>query len=607
MTLVPPDSPHQLFLTYVLHTHSDFKAWSVPDRLRARFLFEQFCANLISAPSLRETVARLATPLIGAAEVLITAVQRQDCILYCPGSYRWNREETVILLAGYANGCLQDVVRFLPHRSHKSCQHRIVQVHQDLEKANVMQEPSWPAGTPMVSMQVQCNISSFPEREELLLQKQIAEKKRREFVAKLMRMSKNYKKRFRSLRAKNAMTTRRLLAAHKYIQQISSHDDDVDDDVTCDSSLSERLLQECESFHGTGRRQYSQFLLDISQLVASTSPKTYRLLRQLLPLPSVSCLSEHFSSTVSRVKSFLLDGTSVPASVREFAQPCRLGDDQVVATVGIDAFAFRTFMGTATMSSTRTNQEFSNAFVFLEIPLDSHYPPKVLHIEPRPNGSYDQTIDTKFTEIREALMSRKHNVWFKATDGDPYLNREHKSFYNKYLKGRTKNDFNLARSKIYKALQEGVVMPISDPLHFAKNLRGRLLDHQVAITLGNGEKGPFPYTTTAKQLEDLLHLGDTLTDVSQIGRMRDVYVTKLFTLENVRKLLHEKVYHAALLLFPYSCLFTVLYSENLSNESRVFLMSLAYYSFLRLRKEGKKLVHANVGVRSRYSKKRPTQ
>ena len=586
MTLVPPDSPNQLFLTYVLYSYSDFKLWSVPDRLRARFLFEQFCAHLISPAEFHETVARLGTALTCATEILINATQRPDRVLYCPGSYHWSREETLILLAGYANGCLEDVVRLLPHRSYKSCQHRIAQVRKELEKANVMREPSWPIESPKVSTHVQCESCSIRDVEELVLQNQIAEQRRRACAAKLMRMSKNYQRRLRALRAKTALTTRRLREAQRYIQQITVHDDVSDDDVDCDSSLSGRLLQECESFRSAGRRQYSQFLLEISQLLASTSPKTYRLIRQLLPLPSSSCLSEHFSATVSHVKSSLVEGANVLASVREFAPSRRLGDDPIVATIGIDAFAFRTFTGT-TMSSTRTSQDFSNAFVFLEIPLDSRYPPKVLHIEPRPNGSYDQSIDTKFREIREALMRYGHNVWFKATDGDPYLNREHKPFYKKYLKGRTKHDFNLARSNIFTALQEGVVMPISDPLHFAKNLRGRLLDHHVAVTLGMNEKGPFAYTTTAKELEDLLHVGDPLTDVSQIGRMRDVYVTKLFTLENVHNLLINKAYSAALLFLPYSCLFTMLYSENLSNESRVFLVSLAYYSCLRLYKEGK--------------------
>ena len=148
MTLVPPDSPHQLFLTYVLYSYSDFKLWSVPDRLRARFLFEQFCANLISPAEFHETVARLGTALTCATEILINATQRLDRVLYCPGSYHWSREETLILLAGYANGCLEDVVRLLPHRSYKSFQHRIAQVRKELEKAK--EKRAWKNNVPRI-------------------------------------------------------------------------------------------------------------------------------------------------------------------------------------------------------------------------------------------------------------------------------------------------------------------------------------------------------------------------------------------------------------------------------------------------------------------------
>ena len=158
--------------------------------------------------------------------LLINATQRLDRVLYCPGSYHWSREETLILLAGYANGCLEDVVRLLPHRSYKSFQHRIAQVRKELEKANVMREPSWPIESPKVSTHVQCESFSIRDVEELVLQNQIAEQRRRACAAKLMRMSKNYQRRLRALRAKTALTTRRLLEAQRYIQQITVHDDE---------------------------------------------------------------------------------------------------------------------------------------------------------------------------------------------------------------------------------------------------------------------------------------------------------------------------------------------------------------------------------------------
>ena len=68
----------------------------------------------------------------------------------------------------------------------------------------------------------------------------------------------------------------------------------------------------------------------------------------------------------------------------------------VISTIGIDAFAFRNFSGTPTMSSPQTTQVYSNELVFLDIPLDSRYPVRLLHIEPKSNGSYDSSIDERF-------------------------------------------------------------------------------------------------------------------------------------------------------------------------------------------------------------------
>ena len=101
-------------------------------------------------------------------------------------------------------------------------------------------------------------------------------------------------------------------------------------------------------------------------------------------------------------------------------------------------------------------------------------------------------------------------------------------------------------------------------------------------------------------LQKSLNLKDTLDDLSQLGRMRDVYVTKLFTLENVCKLIEDKKYAGAFVLLPYASIFTVLYATNLSVEARFFFAKLAYLSFNRLLTEAEKLVANNTGIKHRF-------
>ena len=58
-------------------------------------------------------------------------------------------------------------------------------------------------------------------------------------------------------------------------------------------------------------------------------------------------------------------------------------------------------------------------------------------------------------------------------------------------------------------------MPIADPLHFTKNIRGKLIDDDVAVTLCRSDTDDKACTVNARLLEEHLNLGQALTDVSQ--------------------------------------------------------------------------------------------
>ena len=601
MTFIEHYTPQQVLIAHILHRFSDFKEWSASVQVQVRFLFDQFSRGLINESSFRQMTQEFNPFLRHAADMLITAISYPGRIRYCVKSQRWSHEETTILLAGYFLNRISQVSHILPHRPPRCFKAHVETVVRELEDEGSLREPACTGWVVTRSVGVQCDL--IPDIVDLETRLRDSEKGRKATVAKLMRLKKSSWKRFCNLRAKHAIVCRKLLALQEYLMVTDEQQEVPDEEEAGPASLTVQLLRECHEFSSSSRkREYSELLLDLSELILATSPKAYRLIRQLLPLPSISCLNEHFSGSISRLKGWILEQRNVDESVRDIVR-WRSGasDDRIISTIGIDAFACRTFTGSSILSSLNEKQMYSNGFVYLETPLDSKKPVQLLHIEPKTNGSYDLTIDSRFNEVVRALRNCGHHVWFKATDGDPYLNREHGPFYKEYLSGRKKYDFNVARDRIHQALLTGVVMPIADPLHFAKNLRGRILDHDVAVTLNFAEDS-FPCTTNARQLESILRLGDPLTDTSHIGRMRDGYAVKLFTLDNVHKLLCEGAYPAAVLLFPYACLFTLLYSENLSNQSRVFLVNLAYYSFLRLYKEGKRLIAANIGVHSRFGK-----
>ena len=272
--------------------------------------------------------------------------------------------------------------------------------------------------------------------------------------------------------------------------------------------------------------------------------------------------------------------------------------DKSPLTIGIDAFAFRTFAATPFSDNPSVSQEYSNAFLFLHIPLDADKRPILLHLHKKTNGSFDDSIGDIFMALKSVYLKREIPVWFKSTDGDRFLAAAHDSFFDKYVQHH-RYDFQFLVETIHDALCHGGTMPIPDPLHYAKNMRGKLIDHQIAVV----DNDVLVMLIEPASLQKFLDLGDVLGDHSQLGRMRDVYVTKLFTLRNVCTLIDKKEYAAAAVFLPYSCIFTLLYCTNITNETRVFLAKLAYLCFNRHLDEVRKLVRGTDKIKTRFTDK----
>ena len=264
----------------------------------------------------------------------------------------------------------------------------------------------------------------------------------------------------------------------------------------------------------------------------------------------------------------------------------------VISTIGVDAFAFRSFSSIGTMAP-EDGKELNNGFLFVSIPLDVSYPVKLIHLEPRPTGSFDTHIEEILGYVIKAYRERGGHVWFVATDGDRYLNGFHDAFFEKCVR-QAEEDFKILVQNLHDYVSNGGLIPISDPLHFGKNVRGKLLDHNV-VAMPLNKDGAWE-GTNAESLEPILNLGETLTDKSQIGRMRDYYVVRLFTFDNVVRLLRLGAVQSAMILLPYACIYAVLYASNISVKSRRFFTRLAYLCYRKLCHEAEKLVKMKVGV-----------
>ena len=123
----------------------------------------------------------------------------------------------------------------------------------------------------------------------------------------------------------------------------------------------------------------------------------------------------------------------------------------------------------------------------------------------------------------------------------------------------------------------GKPLPITDPLHYLKAARGRYIDKSIVIT-----KGECGVQTNCGRAEEILQLGMPLRDKSKIGRMRDFYPIQLFTMENVARLLKEKLYADVFYLAPHTLLLLVLRVPFFKIEFRMKLLNASYLLFYEM-------------------------
>ena len=227
----------------------------------------------------------------------------------------------------------------------------------------------------------------------------------------------------------------------------------------------------CNSLMNFGKLKpsYDDDMMDLCMIVYLTSPKAYKVIRQMLQWPAISTLYRHYSDKIRAVKEKLL----TLEGIKEGLEDVRKAVAELVAsgehvdtqfTLAIDAFSFRGFSGStmnrltdAHVSDRRrcdgqigdalvTGSEtpcYTNAFLMLLIPHDYKIPVKVLHLFASTTGAYTKAIDQRAQVIMENANEMKMRIWFRATDGDPGVSGSHNSFYEQHISGKSSGYLNL--------------------------------------------------------------------------------------------------------------------------------------------------------------------
>lgn len=120
---------------------------------------------------------------------------------------------------------------------------------------------------------------------------------------------------------------------------------------------------------------------------------------------------------------------------------------------------------------------------------------------------------------------------------------------------------------------------ISDLLHCLKIARKRLLICDITLFSNR-----IDHTINSDNLESLLLVGQTLTDKSPLGKMKDFYVLNLFNFENLDKLFAKNCLYELLYCLPYACWAEAATNANLNRQNRIELLRIAFdilFEFLK--------------------------
>lgn len=349
-------------------------------------------------------------------------------------------------------------------------------------------------------------------------------------------------------------------------------------------------------------RRYDDTFYDVSWILFLTSPRCYNILRQILPFPSKTSLCAHYSDQLEAIRYDIAHLEGLVRHVRQYYETfhhklSRTGRRKIIGTLGVDAFTFRSFTGAKPGAPPGLEQRYSSAFIMVFTPLLADIPTRSVHLMPHTSGAHDSTVAERVQNVRKVLEENGCRVWFKATDGDVGLSKEHTAFFRKHIPKRAHNFAALVQwldRKLEK--DEDFYLPIADPLHVLKNMRARLMTHTIAVVTSDPDTF---HTTNIQTLREVLHLGNVLTDETQIGKMRDAYAVKLFTFENFCGLAKAEEYELALLFFPFCCWTAVIWQENLASDMRWVLIETAFQVLMRLLEESEYLQTFGVKQRGR--------
>jgi hypothetical protein len=282
------------------------------------------------------------------------------------------------------------------------------------------------------------------------------------------------------------------------------------------------LGQNCHQ--APSRHRYSDATKTFAFAIHVFSNACYRLMREVLDLPSDRTLRDSFNAAVGAIDGALADVDRVTWIISEVKKsfPDAL-TTPVRCTLCIDAFSVNpTPCGDLRSAS---GEGCNNSFLFQLTPLNRRIRVVPLHLHPAQSGvagpAIREVAERVIVQVKQADPRIVLN--FVSVDGDEGYCHYFRAAFAGILRFLDAAEFGDAFRTFICDQQP---FWVSDWLHLLKNSRVRLFRMKVFVnpqSVGS--------CTTMEQIAVAFTQSPTFTDDSTLGKMRDAYPLDLFTLQ----------------------------------------------------------------------------
>lgn len=289
-----------------------------------------------------------------------------------------------------------------------------------------------------------------------------------------------------------------------------------------------------------------------SYTIYTISAQAYRVIREVMPLPSDSILRRTFSPDIKNIEMQFSDISNVKSILDSRGSKF---DFKVQCSLSVDAFAVNNFSNTN-----------NYAFIYLILPFTNLIRPFPIFLENTISGNANETTFSNINFILQQSQNSIFKIELVSVDGDRYYDPLFKLSRN-LLEFIDLNDITQINfENIVKFFDTNDKLFLSsDFLHLLKNFRSKLLTDQIIINPDIKE----PILTS--EIEKILKLNKALTDKGSLAKLQDSYPLMLFTIGNALK-----VFYTAPFSSFFYILFFGLWNEAILNE-KITLHTRLYY------------------------------